>query len=85
MEKKFEVVIRYLVDKSNVNIINALIEGYEEVAIVRVIDKKEGIMELYTSSDYEEDSGNIIKAIREEYGIMIKELSRFRYPVDLDS
>jgi len=83
MDKPYELVIRYIVDKSNVNIINAIIEGYEEVAIVRVVDKNQGIMELYTSSYYEDDVDNIINAIREEYGVMIKELERFKYPLDL--
>ncbi len=83
MDKPYELVIRYIVDKSNVNIINAIIESYEEVAIVRVVDKNQGIMELYTSSYYEDDVDNIINAIREEYGVMIKELERFKYPLDL--
>lgn len=83
MDEPYELVIRYVVDKSNVNIINAIIEGYEEVAIVRVVDKNQGIMELYTSSYYEEDVDSIINAIREEYGVMIRELERFKYPLDL--
>ncbi|MEO0278090.1 MAG: DUF4911 domain-containing protein [candidate division WOR-3 bacterium] len=80
---KREVVIRYIVDRSNVNIINAMFESYEGVAIVRVMDSKEGILEVYTSSDFEDFVDLIVKSLREEYSIRMKEIERIYYDTDV--
>ncbi len=71
MEGILEVVYRVKVDRENIGFINAIFEAYEEVAIVRVVDKRESIMEIYTSSFFEETVEKIITALKDEYAIKI--------------
>ena len=66
-----EVIFLVRVDKSNIGFINAIFEAYEEVAIVRVVDKKNNLMEIYTSSCFEEEVKKIIESLRKEYAIKI--------------
>ncbi len=67
-----EVVIKAKVDRSNIGLINAILEGYEHVAIMRVVDKPNSIIEIYTSSHFEDTAFQILNALQEEYGVMIK-------------
>ncbi len=67
-----EVIYRVKVDRSNIGLINAIFEGYEHVAIVRVVDKRESIMEIYTSSDFSPVVEKIIHSLVKEYGIKIE-------------
>ena len=67
-----EVIIRAAIDKSNIGFANAIFEGYEHVAIVRVVDKKNSIMEIYTSEDFKEIALKILDALKTEYGVMVK-------------
>ncbi len=69
-----EVIFKVQVDRNNIGFINAIFEGYEHVAIVRVVDKKNSIMEIYTSSDFKKTTREIIQSLKEEYGILIKVL-----------
>ncbi|BAT71378.1 conserved hypothetical protein [Thermosulfidibacter takaii ABI70S6] len=64
-----EVIFRVQVDRSNIGLINAIFEGYEHVAIVRVVDKKNSIMEIYTSEDFKDIAEQIIEALKKEYSV----------------
>ncbi len=70
--EKRELIYRIQTDRSNIGFINALIESYEHVAIVRVVDKKNCIMEVYTSSDFKEETEAILESLKKDYGIRIK-------------
>jgi len=76
-----EVIFLVRVDKSNIGFINAIFEAYEEVAIVRVVDKKNSIMEIYTSSCFEETVKEIIKSLKREYAIKIEIVDIKRTPI----
>ncbi len=69
-----EVIFKVQVDRSNIGLINAIFEGYEHVAIVRVVDKKNSIMEIYTSSDLKDIAEKIIEALKKEYSVAIRVL-----------
>ena len=67
-----EVIIRAQVDRSNIGLINAIFEGYEHVAIVRVVDKRDSILEIYTSEDFKEIAEKIVESLSREYGVRIR-------------
>ena len=67
-----EVIIRAKVDRSNIGLINAILEGYEHVATMRVVDKPNSIIEIYTSNHFEDTALQILNALQKEYGVMIK-------------
>ncbi len=83
MGKLVEVIYRISVDRENIGLINAIFEAYEEVAIVRVVDKKESIMEIYTSCYFRDVVEEIIESLKKEYGIRVDVLDVFEEQIDL--
>ncbi|NPA15772.1 MAG: DUF4911 domain-containing protein [Deferribacteres bacterium] len=80
MEGILEVIYRVRVDRENIGLINAIFEAYEEVAIVRVVDKKDSLMEIYTSSSFSHVVERIIEALKDEYGVKMDVVGREVFP-----
>lgn len=80
MEGILEVIYRVRVDRENIGLINAIFEAYEEVAIVRVVDRKDSLMEIYTSSSFSHVVERIIEALRDEYGVKMDVVGREVFP-----
>jgi len=80
VEGILEVIYRVRVDRENIGLINAIFEAYEEVAIVRVVDKKDSLMEIYTSSSFSHVVERIIEALKDEYGVKMDVVGREVFP-----
>jgi len=51
---------------------HAILEGYDDLAVMRTIEPDEGLVEVYVSPGAEEDFSRLIRALQEE-GIPLRE------------
>jgi hypothetical protein len=52
---------------------HAVLEGYDDLAVMRTLAPEEGLVEVYISSGAEEDFAGLLAALRDE-GIPIREI-----------
>lgn len=60
---------RAKVRKSQIGFINSIIESYEGIAVVRTLDPKEGILELWVSPFFEELTMEVMESLAEEISL----------------
>lgn len=65
----YEYILK--INKYDIDFINKIVEAYEGLAIVRTLDKKEGVIKLLTNSYFIEDVNNLLEKL-ERYNIEIK-------------
>ena len=63
------IVVR--IPRSALAMVVAIIEGYEHLAVCRVVDSRESIMEVYPSWDLREEVRNLLKSLESELAIKI--------------
>ncbi len=51
---------------------HAILEGYDDLAVMRTIEPESGIVEVYVSPGAEEEFSRLVRALREE-GIPLRE------------
>ena len=54
---------------------HAILEGYDDLAVMRTISADEGIIEVYVSPGRDEDFTELLDALRDE-GIPIREIEK---------
>ncbi len=63
------VSYRAKINKSQIGFLNSIIEGYDGIAVVRTVDPKEGILELWVSPFFEDITSEVMKSLAEEIGL----------------
>lgn len=66
--------IKFKVDIRNMIYINAVIDSYEGVGIVRTIDSKKGLVAVYASEMQKKTLYEVLDALRDE-GIQLSDIS----------
>ncbi|ACZ00994.1 DUF4911 domain-containing protein [Streptobacillus moniliformis] len=67
--KSYEYIIS--TDKYNIDFINKVVEAYEGLAIIRTLDRKEGLIKLLTNTYFIDDINLLIDKFRKN-GIDMK-------------
>ena len=62
-------------NRQDIAFFKAILESYEDVGIISVIDGKEGILEITYSAFYHETLQSIINDMK-QYGIYLREVDR---------
>ncbi|MCH8157813.1 MAG: DUF4911 domain-containing protein [Nitrospinae bacterium] len=57
------------VDKKDIAYIVSVVEGYDNLAVVRTVDPAQSIIELMISPDYLEDTRRLVEALSKEVPI----------------
>jgi hypothetical protein len=70
---------RAKINKNQIGFINSIIEGYDGIAVVRTLDPKEGILELWVSPFFEAITTEVMNNLAEEIGL------EYYYRVLIDS
>ncbi len=60
---------RAKVHRDQIGFVNSIIEGYDGIAVVRTLDPKEGILELWVSPFFEDVTTEVMKSLAEEIGL----------------
>jgi hypothetical protein len=61
-----------VVPPSDIVYFHAILEGYDDLAVMRTIEPESGLVEVYVSPGAEEDFSRLIRALREE-GVPLRE------------
>ncbi|WP_156298927.1 DUF4911 domain-containing protein [Streptobacillus canis] len=69
--QSYEYII--ITDKYNIDFINKVVEAYEGLAIVRTLDRKEGLIKILTNTFFVNDVNLLLEKFKKN-GIEIKVL-----------
>ena len=69
-----EVTIRVLMDRSDIGFVKAILESYEEIALLTVVDGGKGIVELICPESALKDLEGIVEDLRST-GILLSEVA----------
>ncbi|UCD12846.1 MAG: DUF4911 domain-containing protein [Nitrospinaceae bacterium] len=60
------VQIRIEIPKEEIAYLVSLFEGYDNLAVVRTLDNKRGLIELMVAPDYLDDTRRLLEALKDE-------------------
>lgn len=66
--------IKFRVDIKDMIYINAVIDSYDGIGIIRTIDSKNGLVAVYTSEGQKKNLYDVLKALKSE-GANIRDIS----------
>lgn len=73
-KKEMDVIrIQARVNKKDIIYVDGLLESYENLAVVRTIDPKKGIIEFLISPSFLSETKELLTALKEEIGLEIIE------------
>jgi hypothetical protein len=64
---------RYIMDKQWIGFFKAILETYEDIGVISVLDGRMGLIEIIYSAYFEEDLASLIEDVK-QYGIVLQEV-----------
>lgn len=61
---KTTLSMKYVVDPSQIGYISAILEGFEGCGVVRTIDRSKGIIVIWTSPDFLEETLAVMNSLK---------------------
>ncbi len=72
-EHNDSVQIRAELDRNKIAALVALIEAYDDLAVVRTLDQTRGLVELMCSPDYLDEVRSLLDSLKDEMNLRVLE------------
>ena len=63
------IIYRAVIEKSHIGFLNSIIESYEGIAVVRTLDARAGILELWVVPEFEGLVNTLMRHLAQEIGL----------------
>ena len=64
-----EIYRYFKIDRRHIAFLQYTIEAYEDLAVVRTVDPREGIVELIIAPDFLKDADDVLRGLSKEIGM----------------